>query len=126
MVNDETLGMSICSGDAVSARLSTLLPVTHMLFATDVDGIYTSDPHIDPEAHLVKELTFTEIEKTILLTESHNKDTTGGLQGKMKECTTLFNTSMFLEEIHVFNGLDSKNYHSALKNNEFPHTRIHK
>lgn len=126
MVNDVTLGMSICSGDAVAAHLSTLLPVTHMLFATDVNGIYTSDPHANPGAQLVEELTFEEMEKTIHLTESHNKDTTGGLQGKMKECAELFSTSKTLKEIHIFNGLNAGNYQNTLTNKEFPHTRIKK
>ena len=116
--------MSICSGDAVTAHLATLLPVTHIFFATDVDGIYTADPHTNPDATLVEHLTFAKMESMITLTESHNADTTGGLQGKMKECTQLFNTSPTLEEIHVFNGLTETNYRHILTDVSFPHTRI--
>jgi len=124
MVDDRTLRKSICSGDAVTAYLTTLLPVTHLFFATDVDGIFTTDPHTDPTAELVENLNFIEMDNIITLTESHNIDTTGGLQGKMNECTKLFVNSKELEEIHIFNGLEETNYHYALNSESFSHTRI--
>lgn len=124
MVNDTTLGMSICSGDAVTSHLSTLLPVSHILFATDVDGIYTADPHTNPDAAVVESLALHNIENVVELTESHNKDTTGGLRGKIQACSTLFETSASLTEIHIFNGLHSKNYTNAFEDKSFVHTKI--
>ncbi|MFT7507738.1 MAG: isopentenyl phosphate kinase [Acidimicrobiales bacterium] len=124
MVSDTTLGMSICSGDAVTAHLCTLLPVQRIFFATDVNGVYTNDPHTHKNAQLVEEFTFSEIDKSVTLTESHNTDTTGGLQGKIEECTELFNTASHLEEIHIFNGLHSANYHHMLLDEKFPHSCI--
>jgi len=125
MVDDHTLGMSICSGDAITAHLTTLLPVTHIFFATDVDGVYTSDPHTDASATLVENLNFTDMETMTQLTESHNTDTTGGLRGKMDECKILFATCPTLEEIHIFNGLNEMNYSLALQNKQFPHTIVY-
>lgn len=124
MVVDTTLGMSVCSGDAVAAYLCTVLPVTHMFFATDVDGIYTHDPHTDSTATLVEWFSFSDSKRNVFLTQSHNKDTTGGLQGKMKECSTLFDTSSTLKELHIFNGLHSENYRKVLCDEVFPHSHI--
>lgn len=123
MVKDTELGMSICSGDAIAAYLSTQLPVRKILFATDVDGIYSDDPHLDTDATLVESITLSQID-TITLRGSHNTDTTGGLQGKITACVELFTHSNTLTEIHVFNGLVSSNYQKVLLAEGFAHSVI--
>lgn len=124
IVTDSALGMSVCSGDTLVSHLTTLFPIAHILFASDVDGVYTKDPHTNPDAQLLPELTLSELEHKTCLSTSHNKDVTGGLQGKMQSCMNLFTTSNTLKEIHIFNGLQSNNLKKVLQEVPFPHTCI--
>lgn len=51
------------STTTVSALVAEAINADMLIIATDVDGIYTSDPKKNPDAKLVKEITITELEK---------------------------------------------------------------
>ena len=125
MVIDTTLGMSICSGDTLASCFAKEFPITKLLFSTDVDGIYTDDPHITEAAELVENVSLTRMEE-IVLRGSHNTDTTDGLRGKVAACEELFQHSITLSEIHIFNGFEKENYRKVLLGEDFTHTCIKK
>ena len=62
-------GIAVCAGgtgrpyfttDTAAALRAVELQCTRVLKASTVDGIYTADPHADPTATLIPELTFAE------------------------------------------------------------------
>ena len=114
MVFDDALGMSICSGDTIAARLAARMGAQKVFFATDVDGIFTKDPHKYRDATLVKKIRLRELlhGENIRLASSHNIDVTGGIRGKIGAFENL--NARHLEEIVIFNGLDSCLYKNHL------------
>jgi len=86
MCADEERGFSVCSGDKVVHLLARHLRPKHVIFATDVAGIYTGDPKLDPEAKLIKEISLSrmdEIER--MAEEAATPDITKGMKGKIEE-----------------------------------------
>jgi len=86
MVPDLELRGSVVSGDAVIEYLANRLSVRMIVFATDVDGIYTSDPHKNKKARLIDVITkenFEEIKHGI--SGSSSVDVTGGMLGKVEK-----------------------------------------
>lgn len=122
MVFDTKLGMSICSGDAIAPYLAKKLKAQKIFFASDIDGIFTRDPHIHKDARLIEKVSLKDIEKNATLSKSHNIDVTSGLLGKIKSLNIASDKS--IKTVEIFNGLEGKNYERALLNKKFPHTII--
>ena len=121
MIPDLTWGYSVCSGDEIVAELSQIFSAESVFFASDVNGIYTKDPHVFKDATLIPETTLQEIiSRKIQLDESHNTDVTGGLSKKF----SLFKDSPALENIYLFNGLIPKNFEALFQKESFLGTRI--
>lgn len=107
MIFDTTWGLSICSGDVLVPKLATLFSAKSVFFASDVDGVFTRDPHQFKDAKLIQNTSLDEITRgTLKLSESHNKDVTGGLSKKF----TLFQKNSSLKKIYLFNGTHAKNF----------------
>jgi isopentenyl phosphate kinase len=122
MVFDKDLGMAICSGDVIASYLSKKLKAKKIFFASDIDGIFDKDPHINKDAKLIKKIKIDEIEKKSQISESHNIDTTGGLLGKIKNITKSHHSN--LEKVEIFNGFKPINFEKALLGKKFDHTEI--
>lgn len=112
MVFDVKLGMTVCSGDAIASYLAKRMEIRKIFFASDIDGIFTEDPHLNKNARLIEEIDLKNIEKKIKLSQSHNIDVSDGLRGKINEFKKISSAS--LESIEIFNGLNIKNYEKAL------------
>jgi len=83
---DNEKGCSILSGDQIAPFLARKLKAEKIVEATDVDGVFTSDPKKDKKAKQIKEINrknFEEIKKT--LKGSRSVDVTGGMLGKVSE-----------------------------------------
>lgn len=124
MVFDAALDMSICSGDAIAPYLAQKLKAQKIFFASDIDGIFTQDPHIHKKAKLIGKISLSEIHEKSRLSESHNTDVTGGLLGKIEKLSPLLKTD--LEKVEIFNGFNEENFEKALLGKIFPHTVITK
>jgi uridylate kinase len=55
--------------DAVSALLAELVKADRLIIATNVDGVYTADPAVDPSARKLEKMTPQELVKVAMLTE---------------------------------------------------------
>ncbi len=107
MIFDTAWGLSICSGDVLVSELARIFSVENVFFASDVDGIFSADPHRFPDAVLIEKMPLSEIARGIIrLDSSHNIDVTGGLSKKF----SLFRTNTSLKNIYLFNGLVAKNF----------------
>jgi len=84
-VLDSRKGFSILSGDQLSARLALELRTTRLIFGVDVDGIYTSNPKLNPDARLLESLSLREARNLADIGKSTAIDVTGGMLGKIYE-----------------------------------------
>lgn len=121
MVFDTAWGLSVCSGDVLTPELARIFSVEKVFFASDVDGIFTKDPHQFVDAALIKETTLQEMASgRIQMSESHNVDVTGGLSKKF----SFFQKNSSLKNIYLFNGLKLENFSSIFDQKNFFGTLI--
>lgn len=121
MVFDTAWGFSICSGDVLAPELARLFSAEQVFFASDVDGIFSQDPHKHPGATLIQKTTLREVTSgTLEIGGSHNVDVTGGLSKKF----SLFHTNTSLKNIYLFNGLVAQNFSFIFDQTSFYGTTI--
>jgi isopentenyl phosphate kinase len=86
MCADSQRGFSVCSGDKVVQLLARLLSPRDVIYATDVAGIYTADPKLDPKAELITHISLDRIEEyEKLANRAATPDITKGMRGKLEE-----------------------------------------
>jgi isopentenyl phosphate kinase len=86
MVPDRALKGSVVSGDAVIEGAARRLGAKLIIFAADVDGVFTADPKKDKDAKLIESITernFDEVSHGI--SGSASTDVTGGMMNKVKK-----------------------------------------
>ena len=83
----DTKKFTILSGDVIIQELARHFQPSEVIYGTDVDGLFTSDPATDPNAEFIPELSFSEL-KTLIhkLSEVNTtkKDVTSGIKGKLE------------------------------------------
>jgi isopentenyl phosphate kinase len=84
-VLDRKKEFTILSGDQLAVRLAVSLGATKLIFGVDVDGVYTSNPKLSPEARLIDRLEPEMIDGFVKIGESLSTDVTGGMLGKVSE-----------------------------------------
>jgi isopentenyl phosphate kinase len=84
-VLDRKKGFAILSGDQLAVHLAVSLGASKLIFGVDVDGVYTSNPKISPEARLIDRLESNKIDGFVKIGESLSTDVTGGMLGKVSE-----------------------------------------
>ncbi len=82
VVMDRGRGFGICSGDQAMEALAEMFGPEKVIFVSDVDGLYSSDPKADPDAEFYPLVT-EEILKEASTGQSV-ADVTGGVAGKMR------------------------------------------
>jgi isopentenyl phosphate kinase len=82
-VLDTEQGFAILSGDQLIVRLAIDLEADRIIFGSDVDGIYTANPKLDPDAKLMERVSLSHM--TAEVGGATNTDVTGGMLGKLKE-----------------------------------------
>ncbi len=80
---DRRLGFSILKGEEIAAYLARILDVDRLVFATDVDGVYTADPKVNRNADFVPEIRSAEEVKEYL-SGGHGVDVTGGMRSMVE------------------------------------------
>jgi isopentenyl phosphate kinase len=82
-VLDTEQGFAILSGDQLIVRLAIDLEAERIIFGSDVDGIFTANPKLNPEAKLINSVSLSHM--TAKVSGATNTDVTGGMLGKLKE-----------------------------------------
>jgi len=101
---DEHQKCSILSGDQIAPYLATNLKAKKIIHATDVDGVFNSDPNRNPDAKLITEINSENISQVKeWLTGSTATDVTCGMFGKISE---LLGIGI---ESHIVNALTENN-----------------
>lgn len=106
MVLDDSWGCSVLSGDTIVCYLGSKLKPEKVIFLSDVDGVFDSDPRKNPNAKLIPEINNANIDQVLKnLTPTGRDDVTGEMEGKILEIkknlrcilVSIGNTDIFLE-----------------------------
>ncbi len=82
-VLDSDQSFAILSGDQLIAKLSNDLGAGRVIFGSDVDGIFTDNPKLNPEARLIETVSISGNEANV--GDTTHTDVTGGMLGKLSE-----------------------------------------
>ncbi|MFW9843581.1 MAG: isopentenyl phosphate kinase [Candidatus Thorarchaeota archaeon] len=100
LLYDTAMGFSVGSGDVLAVELAKQLKAKRLIFAMDVPGIYDDNPHVNPEALLLKEIDIHDISQVLKGMKQIGKvDASGAMKGKLAS----FGLALDLIE----NGLDA-------------------
>ncbi|MHA1733921.1 MAG: isopentenyl phosphate kinase [Promethearchaeota archaeon] len=89
-VTDTTKGCTIASTEVELAAVARALGGGRLVLCTDVDGVFTGNPHVDPGARLIPEITPHDFESIRgSLSSSHAVDVTGGMLHKVEALVEL-------------------------------------
>ena len=121
MVIDRSLGASVISGDAIVPYLARKLNASRVFMGTDVDGIYTADPKLNPDAKLIENIGPGNFETVIeRVDKAATVDVTEGMRGKlMKIRETLGGVSVL-----IFNMSEQDSIYKALSGQKVKGTEI--
>ena len=108
-------GCATISTEKILGFLAKKLKPNKIILAGSTDGVFTSDPHLNKDAELIKEITpnnFDEVKK--YLKGSHATDVTGGMLHKIEILVELAKLGV---ESQIINGLREGNLKDALLGN---------
>ena len=84
VVLDDKWGCSVLSGDTIVCYLAQKLKADKVIFLSDVDGIFDSDPNKNPKAKLIAEINNQNLNKILKgLSPTGRDDVTGEMYGKI-------------------------------------------
>jgi isopentenyl phosphate kinase len=114
VVLDSQLGFTILSGDQLTARLAIELCASQIVLATDVDGVFDSDPKENPKASLIARMTGQDLGELAGEDEKDARtiDVTGKMIGKMREVIPAVQKGV---RVIVLNGLVDGRISAALR-----------
>ncbi len=81
---DELQGARFGDNDSLSAMVANLVDADLLVLLTDIDGLYTADPHRDPTAQLIPRVEKIDLEITRLAGDTAGNLGTGGMSTKVE------------------------------------------
>lgn len=79
-----TYEMQFGDNDTLSAIVASLVSADMLILLSDIDGLYTDDPHDNPNAELIRDVEFIHEELLHMAKESTGSDVgTGGMATKL-------------------------------------------
>ncbi len=85
IVPDVSAGFSVVSGDQLAVYIAVSLSASKLIFATDVDGIFDSDPKQNSRARLMRVVKARYVQRIAARMRPDITDVTGGMEGKIEE-----------------------------------------
>jgi len=108
-------GFEVLSGDTLAWLLTRELSAGELIFVTDVEGVYDSDPKLNPSARLIREASASEV-LGYLAESSFHADVTGGMRRKLLEGLNLGVRGV---KVKVVGGFIEGNLYKALASDSF-------
>ncbi len=125
MMYDIGMGFSVCGGDQIAVVLSRVLNAKHLMFATDVPGVYNQDPQSGTNAQLVKELNINDLDQFLkTLDESSKADASGRMRGKLLSLVPITDQIIKGLEVAIFSMNEKDTLKKYLKGEEVELTKI--
>lgn len=110
-VFDNKQGYSILSSDIITVYLAKNLGADQIIFLSDVDGIFDSDPKTNKKAKIIPEITNKNLKQVLKgLTSTNGHDVTGQMKGKIMA----IKNTLPLMPVLLVNGLKQQNLTLAL------------
>lgn len=119
-VLDARRGFAICSGDDVMLELAKRFRPERVVFAADVDGVYTADPKRSRGANLLPEVSPATTSSLDLSTRGV-PDVTGSLEAKILKMAQIARHS---GDVRIVNGLVPGRVARALRGRPVPGTKV--
>jgi isopentenyl phosphate kinase len=121
MVPDVTMGFSVLSGDQILADLAKKYKPKKIIYGSDVDGLYDSDPKLNPNSRLIPQISRNEID--FLIDQISGEDASGQMRGKILEIRNLLDAGF--KDILLLNLTKKGILSSVLNNEDVPYTRFY-
>lgn len=116
----EELG-ALGDNDTLSAYVAVLMDVQKLIIASDISGIYDANPHTNPDAELIKEVTDVEDVKPFIEDKKGGQGT-GGMTTKIRAMEICEGHDI---EVYIVNGSTEFFIKKTLEKN-IPYTRFSK
>ncbi|MHA2172034.1 MAG: isopentenyl phosphate kinase [Candidatus Kariarchaeaceae archaeon] len=124
VVSDQRMGYSVMSGDVAFFEIVKQWKPKLLIYGTNVDGIYSSDPILNPNATLIPKITPLMIDNMKdEITEGINIDVTGAMRGKLGSIQSILSFDP-KAKIHIINLLNPSNLLKVVNEEPFTHTIV--
>lgn len=82
-VLDDEWGCSILSGDTIVSYLAQKLKARSVIFLSDVEGIFDSDPRVNKTARLIPDITNDNLDQVLKVLKPENRLESNNVTGEM-------------------------------------------
>lgn len=122
IVLDEEKGIYVLSGDQLVSELAVKLKADRVVIAVDVNGLYTDDPKLNPNAKFLEKLNCEElVNKLGMFKETQTLDVTGGMRRKILELIKVLKSGI---SVTIVNAIIDDRLLKVLRNEEVICTKI--
>jgi isopentenyl phosphate kinase len=122
LVPDLKQGWRVVSADQMAAWIAPRIGASIIIYGTDVDGVYSSDPKTCKDAELLETISYSEIRRVAGSTgRSRMPDVTAGMHGKLFEARRAAKKGV---EVVMMNLRKPENLHPILEGRRGRWTRI--
>jgi len=120
VVRDRARGVAVCSGDALMLELAKAFRPRSVVFAADVDGLFTADPKRTKDAQLLLSVAKADL-SMIHFGPAKGADVTGGIEAKVRR---MLEIASFADETIIVNGNVKNRVRDALRGRIVIGTRV--
>jgi len=120
VVIDTDRQFAIASGDDVVLELAKLFRPDRVIFAADVDGVFTVDPKRDKDARRLDLVDAAALD-AIAFSDAGGFDVTGGLRRKIERMLAI---AKYAKDVRVVNGLARGRLEAAARGGDVVGTRV--
>ncbi len=120
VVLDAERRFGIASGDDIVLELAKAFRPDRVIFAADVDGVYTADPKRSKDATRLDIVDARSIDR-ITFADPAGSDVTGGLRAKLEKMREI---AKFAREVRIVNGLARGRLEGAVKGEDVIGTQV--
>ena len=115
-----TFEMQFGDNDTLSAMVAALTGADLLILLSDIDGLYTDDPHVNPDAKMVRVVDKLDEQLYMMAKDSTGSDVgTGGMATKLNaaKIATLSGADMIIasgKDFHILSEIFSDDYTGTL------------
>jgi glutamate 5-kinase len=110
-----TAELGIGDNDTLAAIVAQSVKADKLVLLSDIAGLYTADPHTDPNARLISKVTVLDDSVTALAGGSNGKQGTGGMVTKLHAAKICMDCGC---DMIIANGADPENLYAIMDGRE--------
>ncbi len=114
--------LKVGDNDNLAAHVAVLVDADVLFICSDVDGLYSANPKLDPKATLQSEIIHINTEISSMAGDSNNPIATGGMMTKLEAAKKATASGI---DTFIINGCRAEVFED-LKNNQNPGTWFHR